>query len=216
MTTTEDLRWWYWQTATDLGFQVSFPAFFNIIRSEASQAHWGAGDPVIRPGDMLHCDVGIKYLRLITDHQELAYVRHPGETDAPAGLRQGMAEANRLQDIFTSTWQYDQSGNEILAAALQRARDEGIPTPKIYSHSVGHLLHEPGPLMGLPWEQVICPGRGDVRMHYNTCYTIELSVAMPVAEWDNQVVRFPLEQDAAYTQDGVHYLDGRQTAFHLV
>jgi hypothetical protein len=216
VTTSEDLRWWYWQAATDLGLPLSFPAFFRIIRSEASQSHWGADDPVIRPGDMLHCDVGVKYLRLITDHQELAYVLRPGETEAPAGLRQGMAEANRLQDIFTGAWQFGQSGNEILTAALHNAHEAGVNNPKIYSHSVGHFLHEPGPLIGLPWEQEHCPGRGDVRMSYDTCYTVELSVATPVAEWDHQVVRFPLEQDAAYTPNGVYYLDGRQTAFHLV
>ena len=35
--------------------------------------------------------------------------------------------------------------------------------------------------MGLPWEQVACPGRGDVRMNYNTVYTVELSVTFPVS-----------------------------------
>lgn len=85
-----------------------------------------------------------------------------------------------------------------------------------YSHSLSHYLHEPGPLMGLLWEQEICPGRGDVTMHYDTVYTVELSVTCPVPEWDNQEVTIALEQDAAFTRDGVIYLDGRQTAFHLV
>jgi hypothetical protein len=143
-------------------------------------------------------------------------VLRPGETDAPAGLRDGMAQANRLQDIFTSAWQFGLSGNEILQRALERARDEGVPAPRIYSHSVGHLLHEPGPLIGLPWEQERCPGRGDVRMSYDTCYTVELSVTQAVPEWNHQAVTFPLEQDAAYTRNGVFYIDGRQTSFHLV
>lgn len=216
VTTTQDLRWWYWQAATDLGLPLSFPAFFNIFRSNAEAAKWGPDDRIIRPGDMLHCDVGVKYLRLITDHQELAYVLRPGETEAPAGLREGLAQSNRLQDIFTESWQYGQSGNEILKTALQRARDEGLHKPKIYSHSLGHFLHEPGPLMGLPWEQDNCPGRGDVRMSYNTCYTVELNSQFLVPEWDNQEVRFPVEQDAAYTKEGVFYINGRQTAFHLV
>jgi hypothetical protein len=216
VTTCKDLRWWYWQTAADAGLPLSFPPFFTIFRSEAAQRHWGEDDPVIRPGDMLHCDTGIRYLRLISDHQELAYVLRPGETDAPAGLRDGMAQANRLQDIFTSAWQFGLSGNEILQRALERARDEGVPAPRIYSHSVGHLLHEPGPLIGLPWEQEHCPGRGDVRMSYDTCYTVELSVTQAVPEWDHQAVTFPLEQDAAYARNGVFYIDGRQTSFHLV
>lgn len=216
VTTCEDLRWWYWQQATDLGLPLSFPAFFRLARSPQSKAKWGDKDPIIRPGDLLHCDVGVKYLRILTDHQEMGYVLQPGETDAPDGLRAGIREANRLQDVFTSTWKEGLTGNQILSAALARAREAGIAKPKIYSHSLSHYLHEPGPLMGLPWEQVACPGRGDVVMRYDTVYTVELSATWPVPEWDGQEVAFALEQDAAFTRDGMIYLDGRQTQLHLI
>lgn len=216
VTTSEDLRWWYWQQTTDLGLPVSFPAFFRFMRGPENRERWGDDDKVIRAGDMIHCDVGFKYLRLITDHQELAYVLRPGETSVPQGLLNGMAQANRLQDIFTTTWEKGLTGNQILARALTRARSEGISKPKIYSHSLSHYLHEPGPLMGLPWEQVSCPGRGDVVMNYDTCYTVELGVTCAVPEWGNQEVAFPLEQDAVFTEKGAIYLDGRQTTFHII
>lgn len=216
VTTCEDLRWYYWQKVADLGLKVSFPPFFRRIRSESSKAKWGENDIVIRQGDVIHCDVGIEYLRLCSDHQELAYVLNNGETDAPEGLRSGLAEANRLQDIFTGQWKQGLTGNEILSRSLTKAKELGISKPKIYSHSLGHFLHEPGPLMGLPWEQTKCPGRGDVVMNYNTCYTVELSVTCPVKEWDNQEVTFPIEQDAVFTENGVIFLDGRQTKFHLI
>jgi len=216
VTTCEDLRWYYWQKVADLGLKVSFPPFFRRIRSESSKAKWGENDIVIRQGDVIHCDVGIEYLRLCSDHQELAYVLNNGETDAPEGLRSGLAEANRLQDIFTGQWKQGLTGNEILSRSLTKAKELGVSKPKIYSHSLGHFLHEPGPLMGLPWEQTECPGRGDVVMNYNTCYTVELSVTCPVKEWDNQEVTFPIEQDAIFTENGVIFLDGRQTKFHLI
>jgi hypothetical protein len=216
VTTPEDLRWYYWQTTTDLGLPVSFPPFFRKHRSKADIQRWGEQDAVSRPGDLVHCDVGVKYLRLLTDHQEMAYVLKPDETDAPKGFHQGMAQANRLQDIFTNTWEKGLSGNEILSAALALAHDEGLYKPKIYSHSLSFYLHEPGPLMGLPWEQVLCPGRGDVRMNHNTVYTVELSVTCPVPEWDEQEITFALEQDAVFLESGVVYLDGRQTRLHLI
>ena len=221
VTTCEDLRWYYWQRTRDLGLDVSFTPSFRYVRSQEEVARWGEGDPVIRPGDMLHCDVGIKYLRLCTDHQELAYVLRPGENQAPKGLRDGMMQANRLQHIFTGTWKEGLTGNEILKSALNRAYETGLRDPKIYSHSLGHFLHEPGPLMGLPWEQNNCPGRGDVVMHYGTCYVVELSVVTSVAEWHGQEVRIPLEQDACFIdasfgEDHVIFLDGRQTEFHLI
>ena len=216
ITTIEDMRWAYWQNATDLGLQVSFPPFYRIYRSEADKAHYGEEDRIVRHGDMLHCDVGVLYFRLNTDHQELAYVLRPGETDVPQGLKDGMAEGNRLQDIFTSSWKIGQSGNNILARALKRANETNISNPKIYSHSLGHYLHEPGPLMGLPWDQGKIPGRGDVKMSHNTAYTVELSVACPVPEWEDEYVTFPLEQDAYITQEGVTYIHGRQTEFHII
>ena len=216
VTTPEDLRWVYWQTTTDLGLPVSFPPFFRKHRSIHLQEHWGSVDPVIRPGDVLHCDVGFKYLRLLTDHQELGYVLRGDESDVPDDFKQGMAYANRLQDIFTASWTKGLTGNQILTNALNTARAEGIPKPKIYSHSLSFYLHEPGPLMGLPWEQVACPGRGDVRMEYNTVYTVELAVTCEMPTWGGLELPFALEQDAVFLESGPVYLDGRQTTFHLV
>jgi len=216
VTTCEDLRWYYWQRVSELGLKVSFTPSFRRIRSEASKAKWGENDTAIRQGDMLHCDVGIEYLRLLSDHQELAYVLNPGETDVPKGFKDGMAQSNRLQEIFIREWKQGITGNEILTSALTKARKEGLSKPRIYSHSLGHYLHEPGPLMGLPWEQVCCPGRGDVVMNYNTCYTVELRATCKVPEWKDQEVIFWMEQDAAFTENGVIFLDARQKEFHLI
>ena len=103
-----------------------------------------------------------------------------------------------------------------LWSILARARGAGVPNPMVYSHSLGHLLHEPGPLIGLPWEQGRCLGRGDVPLRPNYAFTMELSVADAVPEWDGQTVRFSIEEDVAFTRGGCRVLGDRQTAFHLV
>lgn len=216
ITTTDDLVWHYWQQSVELGLSLAFRPFFDIVRNDGMKEKYGAGDNVIRHGDIIHCDVGIKYLRLNSDHQELAYVLRPGEEDAPEGLRGLMAEGNRLQDIYVSEFRQCLTGNEILGNVLERARDENVPNPRVYSHSIGYFLHEPGPLIGLPWEQERCEGRGDVRLEHNYAFTMELSVEAPVPEWDDQVVRVGLEQDVIYTKEGCRPLDGRQTKFHLI
>ena len=108
------------------------------------------------------------------------------------------------------------SGNELLNNILTRARASGIPNPKVYSHSLGLFLHEPGPLIGLPWEQEHCPGRGEVRLRYGNCFTMELSVRDRVPEWDDQEVTMSLEQDVAFTAEGCRPIDGRQIALHLI
>jgi hypothetical protein len=41
-------------------------------------------------------------------------------------------------------------------------------------------------------------------------------VTQAVPDWDGQDVTFAMEQDAVFTKDGPRFLDGRQTAFHLI
>jgi Xaa-Pro aminopeptidase len=215
--TTDDLRYFYWQKVADLGLKVSFSPFVSIRgRHPKDVEKYGKGDKVIRPGDLLHCDVGLKYMRYISDHQEMAYVLRIGETDAPETFKKMMAEANRLQDVYCDEFKAGLSGNEMLGRMLKKAGDLGIPGPRIYSHSLGYFLHEPGPLIGLPWEQVKNEGRGDVKLVLNSCFTAEMSVTTRVPEWGGVDFRLPLEQDVAFMKDGVHFLDGRQTAFHLI
>jgi Xaa-Pro aminopeptidase len=216
VTTTDDLEWYYWQRAANLGLELAFKPFFNLVRSDATKARFGEEDKTIRPGDLIHSDVGIRYLRLNSDHQEWAYVRQAGEGDAPEGLKRLMAQGNRLQDVFMAEFQRGLTGNELLRNILTRAHKEGIPGPKVYSHSLGLYLHEPGPLIGLPWEQTRNEGRGDVRLEYGNCFTMELSVRDLVPEWGGQEVTMALEQDVAYTQQGCYPIDGRQTAFYLI
>jgi hypothetical protein len=126
VTTIDDLRWSYWQAVTDLGLPLSFPAVYRLERSPEARAHYGDSE-IVQPGDLLHCDVGLKYLRLITDHQEMAYVLGPGETEAPQGLRDGMADANRLQGVFVACWEEGATGNEILERALAAAHAAARP-----------------------------------------------------------------------------------------
>lgn len=216
-TTTDDLRYFYWQQVADLGLKVSFSPFVSIRgRHPKDVEKYGKGDKVIRPGDFLHCDVGLKYMRYNSDHQEMAYVLRIGETDAPETFKKMMTEANRLQDVYCGEFKAGLSGNEMLGRMLKKAGDLGIPGPRIYSHSLGYFLHEPGPLIGLPWEQVKNEGRGDVKLVLNSCFTAEMSVTSRVPEWGGVDFRLPLEQDVIFMKDGVYFLDGRQTAFHLI
>jgi Xaa-Pro aminopeptidase len=217
LTTADDLRWYYWQRVADFGLKVSFSPFVSIRgRSPQDVEKWGKDDRVIRPGDLLHCDVGLKYMRWNSDHQEMAYVLRPGETDVPDTFKKLMAETNRLQDVYCGEFRTGLTGNELLGNMLKKARELGIPNPKIYSHSLGYFLHEPGPLIGLPWEQVNNAGRGDVKLVPMSTFTAEMSVTGPVPEWSGADFRVPLEQDILFTGERAFFLAGRQTAFHLI
>jgi hypothetical protein len=216
-TTIGDLRYYYWQRITDLGFELGSHPRFEIHRITPDGAKKYSGlDDVIQPGDFLFVDAVIILMHYYTDHAVWAYVLRPGETDAPENFRKLMAEGNRLQDVFCGEFKEGLTGDEILTNILKKAKAQGIPNPKIFSHSIGWYLHETGPLIGLPWEQVSNPGRGDVKLAYNSCYTAELSVKKEMPELGGKMFHMPLEQVVFFSKNGVIILDGRQTGFYLV
>src|SRR5690606_28852679 len=93
-------------------------------------------DMVILPGDLLHCDFGITYLRLNTDCQEMAYVLRPTEKEAPKYLENALKDGNKVQDFLTTNMIKGRTGNEILSTALKEAKAEGL-SPSIYTHPLG-------------------------------------------------------------------------------
>jgi len=107
------------------------------------------------------------------------------------------------------------TGNQVLAAALKRAKDEGLK-PSIYTHPLGVHGHAAGPTIGLWDRQDGVPGAGDYPLYFDTVYSIELNIRAAVSEWDNQEVQVALEQDAAFTRAGTYFLDRRQTVLHLI
>ncbi len=216
VTTVDDLIYHYWQRILDLGLEKAFNPSFRIRRGPREWEKYGREDRTIRPGDLIHCDLGIIYLRYYTDHQEWAYVLRQGESDVPASFQSALAKGNRLQDVFAGEFKTGLSGNELLHNILTRARKEGIPGPRVYSHSIGYYLHEPGPLIGLPEEQENTGGRGEVQLVLNSTFTAEMSVDYPIPEWDGQPLRLGIEQDIVFTPQGVVFLDGRQTKFYLI
>jgi hypothetical protein len=220
ITTTDDVVWWLRQTMHDLGLKAWFQPTVEIQAPGLGFDAPAGGARAerrkrIQPGDLLHCDVGFYYLGLATDHQQHAYVLKAGESDAPVGLQAALADGNRLQEIHLDEMQAGRTGNQVLHGALQRAQQEGI-VAQIYSHSLGYHGHAAGPVIGLWDAQAGVPGRGDYPLFDNTCYSIELNVTKAVPEWDNQVVRIALEEDAVLNNGQMRWLRGRQTQFRLI
>ena len=212
VTKTEDVEWWMWERVRDLGLQTWFNPSISIQRPKSSP---DKDSGVIHRGDLLHCDFGITYLKLNTDTQQMAYVLREGEQDAPQGLKDALAQGNRLQDILIGEMKEGLTGNQILAAALKKAKDEGLK-PSIYTHPLGTHGHAAGPTIGLWDKQGGVPGAGDYPVWNDTVYSIELNVLAAVPEWGPQDVQIALEQDAAFTKSGARFLDQRQTKLHLI
>jgi len=218
ITTTDDVAAYIRQRYSDLGLPIWFHPSVNYQRQGATfdeDAAFYANKGVIHRGDILHCDVGITYLRLNTDNQEMGYVLRHGERDVPAGLKKALATGNRWQDILTGHFETGRTGNQILAATREQATREGI-TCSVYTHPLGFYGHAPGPTIGMWDNQGETPIRGDWKLFPNTAYAIEGNVTVAIPEWDEQPVQIKLEQGAFYDGERVIYLSGRQTEWHVV
>ena len=212
VTTVDELALAFSQRITDLGIKESFTASCAVFRH---------GDPgmhnegyVIQNGDILHCDIGVDYLGLCTDTQQLAYILKPGETEAPEGLRNAMKIGNRLQDIVISTFALGKTGNEARKECRQMAIEEGI-VPCVYCHPVGVFAHAPGPSVGL-FSNQDWTVHGQLEFHKDTNYALELNATVEIPEWDNETLMTCLETNIYFDGEKVHYMAERQTELILI
>ena len=212
VTTAEQVQWWYRDRLLQLGLVPWFHPSVAIQRQGAKGMLEGA--EIIQPGDLLWTDFGITYLRLNTDTQHLAYVLKPGESKVPAGLRQGLANSNRVQDILTRHFAIGRSGNAVLELARKEAVAAGLD-PSIYSHPIGLHGHGAGPSIGF-WDNQNPDPRGGGAINANTAWSIELTSYAAVPEWGGQRVDFRTEENAYFDGKSVRYIDGRQTEITII
>lgn len=220
ITTTDDVVWWFRKKIKDLGLDTWFHPSVAAQRSDSTSfEHLRSfsnrpSDDVIRPGDLLHVDIGITYLRLNTDCQQHAYILLPGETKLPEHLEKAFAAARRVQDILTGQYKKGKTGNQILADALAQSKAENLQAT-IYTHPLGYHGHAAGPTIGMWDNQGKVPGSGDYPLYEKTAYSIELNAATSVPEWKKSI-RIMLEEDGYFDEKGFRYINGRQKQIHLI
>lgn len=218
VTTTDDVAWYIRGRYEALDLPIWFMPDVNLQRAGEACDRDGPFcgiQGVIQPGDVLHTDVGLCYLKLCTDTQEMGYVLRPGETDVPQGLRDALATGNRWQDLLTAQFRTGRTGSEVLAKTRAASEKAGIVS-STYSHPIGFFGHAAGPTIGMWDDQSGQADGGEWPLHPHTAYAIEGNIKAQVPEWDGQWVQVKLEQSALFDGERVHYLAGRQTAWHVV
>lgn len=220
VTTTDDVVWWFRDRFRQLGLDTWFHPSVDIQRSDSNNFEHLRSfsnrpkDQVIFPGDLLHVDIGITYLRLNSDIQQHAYVLKPGETDAPSSLKEAFKKSNRVQDILTSQFKKGKTGNQILADALVQCKSENLQAV-IYTHPIGFHGHAAGPTIGMWDNQGKTIGSGDYPLYERTAYSIELNCGSLIPEW-KKTIRMMLEEDGYFDANGFRYIHGRQTQMILI
>lgn len=218
VTTTDDVAWYIRGRYEALGLPVWFMPDVNLQRAGQAcerDSPFCGSQGVIQPGDVLHTDVGLCYLKLCTDTQEMGYVLRLGESDVPQGLRDALATGNRWQDALTTQFKTGRTGSEVLARTRAAAVKAGIIS-STYSHPIGFFGHAAGPTIGMWDDQSGQTDGGQWPLHPGTAYAIEGNIKAQVPEWGGQWVQVKLEQSALFDGQRVHYLAGRQTTWHVV
>jgi len=216
-TKTDDVVWWMREKVLELNLKTWFHPTVDVQRNEQSDLYAFDGKSkydIIQPGDLVHCDFGISYLTLNTDCQQIAYVLKSDEKEAPEFLTKALKDANKLQDILTSEFELNKTGNEILLNSLKIAKEKGLD-PQIYTHPLGTFGHSAGTTIGMWDSQEGVPIKGDVLMKYNTVYAIELNNKSFIKDW-NKEVRIMLEEAGLFEENGFKYINGRQEEIILI
>ena len=141
-----------------------------------------------------------------------AYVLKEGETDAPQGLKNALARANRVAEIFMAEFRAAAAGNEIVDEAMRKATAEGL-RPLIYTHPLGVYGHAAGPPMDARAVENAPENSRARRLpalpEHGLRHRVQRDDGVP--EWGSEDVRIGYEEDAVFTAAGCRFIDGRQT-----
>jgi Xaa-Pro aminopeptidase len=194
----------------DLGYAWDKP--YNPIVTcgpDSLIGHSAPGDVVLKRGDTLHIDVGIKADEYCSDIQRMWYVLEEGESEAPQDVQ------HAFQTVLTAIRAGERAlkpgiaGWEVDAVARETVVNAGYPE---YRHAFGHLLgrsaHDGATILGPRWERYV--GLCDRLIESGNIFTLELNV--PVKGRGIM----SLEEDVLVLDDGVHYLSTPQTELRYI
>lgn len=203
-TTCRDLMNFMEEEVHRLGLEAWFEPDIDLQRKEG----WFSEDTIIQPGDLIHCDFGIKYLNLCTDTQRLCYVLKDDEEEVPTELIEAMKRNNRFQDIVRETMILNRSGNDVFELSIEQAKKEGL-NPTLYTHPLGFHGHAAGPTIGLYNQQERIPIQGDLLIHNNTAYALELNTKEYLPMYQREIYLYTEESILLIDNNTIFLAEGR-------
>ena len=197
-TTVGDVRRWLFSQAGALDLRPWFQPDLRVQRqSTASEAAPSGFLPVakeatvIERGDVIQLDFGLTYMGLNSDWQKMLYVLREGETDAPAGLKQALANTNALQDALARISRPDKPVNEVAEETMAAMKAKGI-NAMIYCHPLGNQGHALGASINArpanPEDKPNPNPPPPKRLRLGSYLAMELNTATAVPEWDGKKV----------------------------
>ena len=130
------------------------PSFETLVFAgdRAGMGHGSAGDNPLKPGDLVHVDMGVFVRGYASDMQRTWYVLKPGEAAPPEPVRRGFAVTAEAIEKSRAALKPGAKGVDIDAISRGHITSAGFPEyPHALGHQVGRHVHDGGALLGPAW-----------------------------------------------------------------
>lgn len=218
-----DVKWFFDQQIAALG--VGAKPWFEIHTAvQRFDPATGKAIPYIHPapdtltfqrGDIIHLDCGFDYLGFASDWQKVAYILRDGETDASPGMKQALANANKVHELFRSEPRAGMTGLEA-AGAIVKKIDRTQFIPSLYSHPIGYQGHALGSSIDARNGIVGPRPERESQLRPGNWRSVEFSAKSAVPEWKGDSLLIPMEDDAYLTDHGYEFFRPYQTSWYLI
>lgn len=185
------------------------------VNSGPDRGHAHPTDRVIRPGDVIQIDFGIRvYDMWVTDIQRFAYVLQPGESKPPADIQRYWEVARDGNRMVLEVMQPGITGLEVDRVQRNWMQENGSMNVMWNTgHPVGYVAHDVGPSLG---------GAQQGRDPHPTAYR-KLRAGQVFAydgfymwEIDGGTKTISVEEMAVVTENGAEYLTSPQEELILI
>ena len=178
------------------------PSFETLVFSGdrgAGMGHGEATDNDLRPGDLIHVDMGVFVKGYASDMQRTWYILKPGETAAPEAAQKGFDTIVRSIEESGRALKPGAKGIDIDTIARKIVTDAGYPEyPHALGHQVGRNVHDGGCLLGPAWARY--KTTPFMPIEESQIFTLEPSLNVP------GFGAIGLEDDVVVTPDGAEYM----------
>lgn len=186
-----------------------------LVNSGPDRGHAHSKDRVIRPGDVIQIDFGIRvYDTWVSDIQRFAYVLESGETEAPEDIQRYWNIASEGSRRAFEAMEPGVTGLEVDRVQRDWMRENGSMNVLWNTgHPVGYVAHDIGPSMGGAQE-----GRDPSETAYRELRSGNVFAYDGFYKWeiDGGTKTISVEEMAVITDSGAEYLADPQEELILI
>jgi Xaa-Pro aminopeptidase len=205
----QEVQRWVRESGSGFAWEERMNPLVDFGPLGAPQGHTLPGDTALRPGHLIHIDLGLIQNGFASDLQRTWYWLRDGEKGAPEPVPKTFAATRAAIDAGMAALRPGNAGHEVDAASRQAVMKHGFPEPQFaFGHHVGRVAHDGAGVLGPQWERY---GKApDVPVEPGNVFAVEMELEAP------GYGLVGLEEQAIVESDGTRYLSNAQRELWLL